>query len=98
MRSVFCCDVMFCSCGHAGGGGVLGGETVEQAAAAIAPVVDSEQRQRLPDHRLIASHHRAAELLLDLLDDREHGNVGAAEEINIGIRPRRLERTVAPKL
>src|ERR1700731_1210651 len=89
MRSVFCCDVMVFSRGYRSGGGIFGGETVEQAAATIAPVVDAKERQRLPNYRLIAGYHRAAELLLDLLDDREHRNVGAAEEINIGIGPPR---------
>src|ERR1700686_5518064 len=98
MRSVFCCDVMVRSCGYAMCRRIFGGEAVEQAAAAIAPVGDAEKRQRFPDHRLIAGHHRTAELLLDLLDDREHRNVGATQEISAGIGPRRLERTVAPEL
>src|SRR5580693_3664605 len=97
MRSMFCCDVMVFSRRYADCRG-SGAEVVEQAAGTVSPIADAEERQRLPNHRLIAGHHRAAELLLDALDDREHGDVGATQEIDIGIGPRRLERAVAPKL
>ena len=71
---------------------------VEQTAGTIAPVRGAEQRESVKDHSLIAGHHRAVELLLDLGDDREHRNVGAAQQISVGFRPRRLERAVAPEL
>ncbi len=72
-----------------------GCEQSSRAAAAVAP---SEPRERVPDHGLVAGDDRAAEPAFELLDDAEDGNIGAAQEIDVGVRTRGGERAVAPDL
>src|SRR2546423_8284879 len=67
-------------------------------AAGPAAIAVAERAERVPDDRLIAGDDRAAEPRLDLLDDAEIGNRGAAEEIHFGIRTCRLDQAVAPEL
>src|SRR4030088_286999 len=69
---------------------------LEQTAGAIAAIRPAELRDAIPHDGLVAGDDRTIELLFQLLDHAEYGDIRATDEIDIGVGSRGLQDAVSP--